>query len=375
MTGPLTGIRVIDLTTVIAGPFATQMLGDMGADVLKVEPPSGDIMRAPGPFRTPGMGASFLNCNRNKESLKLDLRSQADRDVLLALIAEADVFVHNMRMEAARRAGLDPDALLSRNPRLIYCAVVGYGQDGPYRDRPAYDDVIQAASGWAELGARNGDEPRYAPTIAADKITGLFAASAINAALYSRSVTGQGQAVEVPMFEAMAAFLAVEHLAGRSFVPPNGTTGYSRILSPHRRPYRSADGYIAVLPYTAAHWGAFFRAAGREDWAIETETATNGERAAMVGQLYEKLAGCLLERSTADWLAMLEPLQIPCSPVNAIDDLLEDPHLKAVGLFEEVTHPTEGALLNVRHPVRFSATPAQTRKLAPPLKAEAPRRE
>jgi crotonobetainyl-CoA:carnitine CoA-transferase CaiB-like acyl-CoA transferase len=365
MSGPLDGIRVIDLSTVIAGPYATQMLGDMGADIVKVEPPTGDIMRAPGPARSAGMGAAFLNCNRNKESISLDLKQAADRERLLALIDEADVFVHNMRMDAARRAGLDPASLLARNPRLIYCAIVGFGQDGPYSDRPAYDDIIQAASGWAGLSAQFGGEPVYAPTIAADKTTAIFAVAAINAALFHRASSGIGQSIEVPMFEVMASFLMVEHLAGRSFVPPLGPSGYARILSPHRRPYRTADGYIAVMPYTASHWRAFFRAANREDWAGEEALGSDGARAEMIGTLYERIASCLPSRNTAEWLTILEPLQVPCSAVNTIDDLLDDPHLKAVGFFENVEHPSEGEMLNVRPPVRFSATPAATRKLAP----------
>lgn len=365
--GPLDGIRVIDLSTVVAGPYATQMLGDLGAEIIKVEPPTGDIMRAPGPARSPGMGAAFLNCNRNKEGRVLDLKLPADRLVLLELIDGADVFVHNMRMDAARRAGLDPDALLSRNPRLVYCAIVGFGQDGPYRDKPAYDDVIQAASGWASLAAEAGDEPRYAPTIAADKITSLFALSAINAALFHRASSGFGQAIEVPMFEAMASFLLVEHLAGRSFVPPEGPAGYSRVLSQHRRPQRTADGYIAALPYTAKHWRSFFTAAGRMDYANDKDLTSDAARAGKIDILYQRLAACLTEKTTAEWLRLLDPLQIPCSRVNTIDDLLQDPHLKAVGLFETVDHPSEGTILNVRPPVRYSRTPTSVRKLAPNL--------
>jgi crotonobetainyl-CoA:carnitine CoA-transferase CaiB-like acyl-CoA transferase len=357
MAGPLQGIKIVDLTTVIAGPYATQMLGDMGADILKVEPPGGDIMRAPGPARSPGMGAAFLNCNRNKRSIVLDLKRSGDVARLLALVDEADVFIHNMRMKAAERAGLGHAALLARNPRLIHCAIVGFGQDGPYRDRPAYDDVIQAAAGWAGLEQQAGREPRYAPTIVADKTTALFAVGAINAALYHRAVSGEGQAVEIPMFEAMASFLMVEHLAGRSFVPPQGATGYARVLSHHRKPYRTADGYVAVMPYTGAHWRAFFRAAGREDWASDPALGQDAARAAMIDVWYERLAGCLLERGSSDWLGLLQQIEIPCSPVNTIDDLLEDPHLKAVGFFRESEHPSEGTVLSIRPPVHFSKTP------------------
>lgn len=365
MAGPLQGIKVVDLTTVVAGPYATQMLGDMGAEVLKVEPPGGDLMRAPGPARSAGMGAAFLNCNRNKRSVTLDLRLERDLEELRRLVGEADVLIHNMRMEAARRIGLAPETLLARQPRLVYCAIVGFGQDGPYRDRPAYDDIIQAACGWAALSRTGGEAPRYAPTIVADKTTALFAVGAINAALYHRQVSGEGQAIEVPMFETMVSFLAVEHLGGLSFVPPLGPSGYSRVLSPHRKPYRTADGFIAVMPYSAAHWRAFFRATGREDWAGDADLDDGAARAAKIDALYGRLAECLLQRGTAEWLAILAEADVPCSAVNTLDDLLDDPHLKATGFFEEVEHASEGRLLNVRPPVKFSRTPGATEKLAP----------
>lgn len=365
MPGPLDGIKIVDLTTVIAGPYATQTLGDMGADVLKVEPPGGDIMRAPGPARSPGMGAAFLNCNRNKRSIALDMKSAGDLARLRELVADADIFIHNMRMEAARRNGLDPETLLARHPRLIYCAIVGFGQDGPYRDRPAYDDVIQAASGWAALAERSGDAPAYAPTIVADKTTALFAVGAINAALYHRAVSGEGQAIEVPMFEAMVSFLAVEHLGGRSFEPALGPSGYSRVLSQHRRPYRTADGFIAAMPYTAAHWHALFEAAGREDWATEPALSDGAARAAMIDTLYERLAECLLHRTSAEWLAILDRIDVPCSAINTLDDLLDDPHLKATGFFETVEHPEEGRLVTTKPPIRFSRTPCAITKQAP----------
>lgn len=368
MPGPLHGIKVVDLTTVIAGPYATQTLGDMGADVLKVEPPGGDVMRAPGPARSPGMGAAFLNANRNKRSVTLDLKSERDLARLRDLIADADIFIHNMRMGAARKSGLDPDTLLARQPRLIYCAIVGFGQDGPYRDRPAYDDIIQAASGWAALNRHGDDEPCYAPTIVADKTTALFAVGAINAALYHRAVTGEGQAIEVPMFEAMVSFLAVEHLGGRSFEPPIGPSGYSRALSPHRRPYRTADGFLAVMPYTGAHWRAFFGAAQRADWAAETALDDPAARAAMIDTLYGRLAQCLAGRPTAEWLALLGEADVPCSTVNTIDDLLADPHLAATGFFEAIDHPTEGRLVGTRPPVRFSRTPSAITRPAPSIR-------
>lgn len=367
MPGPLQGIRVLDLSTVIAGPYATQTLGDMGAEVTKIEPPQGDIMRAPGPARSPGMGAAFLNCNRNKHSVVLDLKQPAGRQRLLEMAGQAEVLVHNMRPAAAARLGLSYEALRAVNPGLVYCAIVGYGQDGPYRDRPAYDDIIQAAAGWAGMEQRLGGEPRYAPTIVADKTTALYAAAAINAALLHRERSGEGQYVEVPMFELMVSYLLVEQLGGRSFVPAQGPAGYARLLSQHRRPYRTLDGYLSVMPYTGAHWQRFFEAAGDAEWAGDERLRCDAARAEMIDQLYERLAHALARRSNAEWLAMLPQADIPCSAVNSVDDLLEDEHLRAVGFFAPVMHPTEGPMLSVRPPVRFSRTPCEVAMLAPAL--------
>lgn len=357
MPGPLQGIRVIDLSTVIAGPYATQILGDMGAEVIKVEPPEGDIMRAAGPARHAGMGAAFLNCNRNKRSVSLDLKSLADKERLLDMVRGADVFVHNMRAAACARLGLSQQDLLAANPRLVYCAIVGYGQDGPYRDRPAYDDIIQAASGWAAMQQRVGGEPRYAPTIVADKTTALFAVSAINAALLYREKTGEGQYVEVPMFEAMASFLLVEQMGGMTFTPPLGESGYARLLSRHRRPQRTRDGYISVMPYTGKHWVRFFTLAEEDEMAADPRLVDSVRRSAMIDELYETLGTVLQKRTTAEWMAMLPPADIPCSAVNTVESLMDDPHLKEVGFFVPVQHPTEGDIIATRPPIRFSKSP------------------
>ncbi|MFA5488756.1 MAG: CoA transferase [Candidimonas sp.] len=372
MAGPLSGIRILDLSTVIAGPYATQVLGDMGAEILKIEPPQGDIMRAPGPGRSAGMGATFLNCNRNKRSIVLDLKQAQDHDALMDMVGEAQVVVHNMRPAAAARLGLTYDDMRARNPSIIFCAIVGYGQQGVYRDRPAYDDVIQAAAGWAGMEQRMGGEPRYAPTIVADKTTGLYVVAAVNAALFHRAQTGQGQYVEVPMFEVMASFLLVDQLGGRSFVPPEGPPGYSRLLSPHRRPHRTRDGYLSVLPYTGAHWKRFFELAGRQDWADDARLDSNDQRAAMVDDLYTRLAQILVSRSSAEWMEVLPQADIPCSPVNSVDDLLQDEHLRSVEFFMESDHPTEGRVLTTRPPVHFSSTPCGVQALAPALQVQKP---
>jgi len=272
-----------------------------------------------------------------------------------------------MRASAIERLGLGYEQVRARNPRLIYAAIVGYGQDGPYRDRPAYDDVIQAEAGWADLHARTGGEPRYAPTIVADKTTGLYTVAAINAVLLARAATGLGQSVEIPMFETMVSFLAVEHLAGRSFRPPLGGTGYNRLLSDHRRPYRTRDGHVCVMPYTAAHWRAFFKAAGREEWAADPALGSDTARAAMIGTLYERLAACLPMEATDHWLTLLRRIDVPCARVNSIDDLMTDEHLTAVGFFQPIEHPSEGAIVNVRPPIRFSETPSGPASPAPRL--------
>lgn len=367
MSGPLNGIRVLDLSTVLAGPYATQILGDMGAEVVKIEPPQGDIMRSVNPARSPGMGAAFLNCNRNKSNLLLDLKQASDRDRLLEMIPHFQVIVINMRPAAAARLGLSYEVLNARNPTLVYCSIVGYGQTGPYRDRPAYDDIIQAAAGWASMEQQAGREPRYAPTIVADKTTALYAVGAINAALLHRERTGEGQYVEVPMFELMASFLMVEQLGGRSFVPPEGPSGYSRLLSPNRRPYRTADGYLSVMPYTGAHWSRFFAIAGRPEWADEARQLSDKQRAGMINELYERLAQILIERKNTEWMEMLIGADIPCTPVNSVDDLLVDAHLQAVGFFVKTNHPTEGAILGTKPPIHFSRTPCAVVCQAPAL--------
>jgi crotonobetainyl-CoA:carnitine CoA-transferase CaiB-like acyl-CoA transferase len=370
MPGPLHGIRVLDLSTVLAGPYATQILGDLGADVIKIEPPQGDIMRSVGPGRSAAMGAAFLNCNRNKSSLMLDLKVLEDRDQLFKMVTKAQVMVLNMRPSAAARLGIGFEVIRALNSSLIYCAIVGYGQDGPYKDRPAYDDIIQAAAGWASMEQHSGGEPRYAPTIVADKTTALYAVAAINAALLHRERTGEGQYVEVPMFELMASFVLVEQLGGRTFVPPLGPTGYARLHSQHRRPYRTKDGYLSVMPYTNAHWARFFAAADRKEWAEDVRLRSNKELAATIDELYRRLSEILVERNSAEWMDLLIQADIPCTPVNTVDDLLEDRHLRSVGFFISTDHPTEGKVLSTRPPIQFSRTPCSRGSSAPSIPAK-----
>src|SRR5215510_1900091 len=261
----LKGTRIIDLTTTYLGPYATMLLGDMGADVIKVEALTGDVGRSPLPSRSPDMGAGFINSNRNKRSIAIDLKQPRGLDIVLKLASTADAVVHNMRVKAAEKLGLGPDRLTKTNPGLVYCFSAGFGQDGPYADEPAYDDIIQAMCGLASLNADSSGAPRFLPTIAADKIVGLHLAFAVATGLAHRYKSGEGAMIEVPMFESMVAFLMVEHLAGRSFVPPLGEAGYDRLLAPNRRPYRTRDGYVAIMPYTTLQWTRFFECIGRAD--------------------------------------------------------------------------------------------------------------
>ncbi|HQD83659.1 MAG TPA: CoA transferase [Quisquiliibacterium sp.] len=368
MSGPLQGIRVIDLTTVAMGPWATQTLGDMGADVIKVEAPAGDHFRVVPPGRHPQMGATFLNLNRNKRSIVLDLKSPDDMAVLADLLASADVFVCNVRPQSLRKLGLDYPSLAARHPRLIYCGAYGFSERGPYAGRPAYDDIIQAMSGLAHLqGANNGGVPSYVNTIVADKITGLTLTASIAMALYERERSGLGQAIEVPMFETMVAFNLVEHLSGATFVPGAGDMGYDRVLSEHRRPYRTRDGFIGLLPYTNSHWLSLFRRVGRDDLAEHPHFRDAPSRARHVDEVYGVLADLVAQRSTQEWIDLLSDCDIPFTPVKSLTDLLDDPHLRAVGFFHETGHPSEGPLRTLGIPVTFSRTPGALRRPAPTL--------
>ncbi|HZF39378.1 MAG TPA: CoA transferase [Blastocatellia bacterium] len=375
MPGPLTGVRVIDLTSVVMGPYATQVLGDMGADVIKVESPEGDVFRHVTPFRNRGMSAAFLNLNRNKRSIALDLKREDERYVLLDLLTGADVFVTTVRPQAMRKLGLDYESLRERNPRLIYCGAYGFSEAGPYAGRPAFDDVIQAMCGIASLqglqGERQGENdlngPRYVNTIFADKTVGCVVAYAVAMALYERERSGRGQAIEVPMFETMVSFTLIEHLAGETFCPAREGMGYERVLSEHRKPYRTKDGYIGLLPYTAGQWARFFEAAGRPELAADPRVTDPALRSRKIAELYSLLAEIVAERTTAEWVEILRAADLPMTPVLSLEDLLDDEHLRALGFFQREEHPSEGEVRTIGIPVRFSRTPGDVRRLAPRL--------
>jgi crotonobetainyl-CoA:carnitine CoA-transferase CaiB-like acyl-CoA transferase len=341
---PLEGIRVVDLSTVIFGPLASQTLGEYGADVIKVEAPAGDSTRFTGVAAERGMSAVFLGVNRSKRSVVLDLKQAAARDALLALVDGADVFMHSMRPQKLDALGLGSDALRARNPRLVFAGLHGFADGGPYAGRPAYDDIVQGLSGAAALVTEQWQSPGYFPTIAADKTCGMIAVHAILAALVQRGRTGAGCHVEIPMFESMTGFNMVDHLYGKHFEPPRGPCGYPRTLARWRRPYASADGHVCMMPYTDAHWRRFFVEAGRPELADDPRFADIGARTENVQALYALLAEIIATRTTAEWLDCCERLEIPAGPMNRLDDLFDDPHLAATGYFRTLEDPSMGTL-------------------------------
>lgn len=368
--GPLAGIRVIDLTSVMMGPYATMILGDYGADVIKVESPEGDVMRYAAPMRSPRMGAMYLQGNRNKRSIVLDLKKPRGREALLRLAETADVFVHNVRPAAMRRLKLGPDDLLGINPRLVYVALHGFGETGSYAGRPAYDDLIQGLTALPALVGKITGEPRYSPATMADRIVGLNATHAILAGLLHRDRRGEGQAIEIPMFETMAQFVLGDHMAGRSYDPPIGPPGYSRLLAPDRRPYRTRDSYICALIYTDKHWNAFFHAIGETDLnQRDPRFKDMSARTQNYDHVYKWLADLLETRTTAEWMRLFEEADIPCGPMHDLDSLIDDPHLSEVGFFREIDHPTEGKLRVAGPAARWSRTPSSVRS-HPPLLGE-----
>ena len=367
MSGPLTGVRIVDCTTVVLGPWAAQQLGDLGAEVIKVEPPEGDTTRQLGPMRSPAMGAFYLAVNRNKRSIVLDLMQETARRVLLRLAEGADVLLHNYRPQAARRLGMSYETFRAINPGIVYVGTYGFRAAGPYGDKPAYDDIIQAASGLGAAQASIVGEPRYVPTIVADKTSSMTVLAAVLAALYHKARTGEGQEVEVPMFESMAAWVMVEHLYGETFVPPKETVGYKRILNPYRRPFKTRDGYLAILPYTDQNWRDFFALAGRQDLLDDPRYKTLATRLKHIEQLYEELARIAPSRTNAEWLTELDRRNIPAMSVNTLESLLRDPHLEAVGFWQIVEHPTEGTLRLPGIPAIYSKTPGAIRRLPPRL--------
>jgi len=357
-TDILAGVRVLDMTTVMFGPYCTETLANMGADVIKFEPAVGDELRRVGkPRNSRRMGPVHLTMNRGKRSVTWDIKTPEGRHDLLALVASSDVLIHNLRPDAAARAGLDYDTVRAVRPDIVYVHCTGFGSDGAYAGQPAYDDIIQALSGAASLIPRvTGDgTPRFLPLAIADKVSGLHAVYAVLGALYHRERTGEGQAVEVPMLESFTHFLLQEHLHDAVFVPPTGPAGYPRQLDPVRQPMRTRDGFIVVAPYTDERWLRFFDLVGRADVYADPALATPILRLKNVALLQRAMAEIVAGETADYWLGLLGENDIPACRVNDLDDLFDDPHLKSVGFFEPLEHPSEGSYVGLRPPVRFGA--------------------
>ena len=367
---PLDGVRIVDLTTVVMGPLATRMLADMGADVIRVEGPEGDIIRDYQPMRSPKMSAFSMNLNRNKRSIVLDFKDEADRATLDRLISTADVVVTNMRRSALSRLGLDEAGVRAIKPDVIYCVANGYGSDGPKADHAAYDDVIQAASGLASMFAWVHDEPQLIPSIYADKITGVHIAFAIASALHGRAVTGEGCSIEVPMAETMAAFNMVEHVSGHTFEPHEGSFSYNRIRTPNRKPRRTTDGWLVILPYSEDNWERFWTFGGHPEYLDDERFATRSSRVDHADALYSLLDGIIAKKPTAEWIEFCTEFSIPVSEVVELEHLGDDPHFSAVELIRSDEHPTEGAYHYVRDAIRIDGKTPSLRHHAPRLGAD-----
>jgi len=383
-TGPLTGVRIVDMTSVVLGAYATQIMGDMGADVIKIEAPTptggggrgGDIMRWAGAVpegASPDLGPIYLTINRNKRSVKLELKGEKGRGALETLIHGADVFASNVRYDGLKRLKLGYEDVKALKNDIVFVHAAGYGSDGPYAGLPAYDDLIQAGSGAADLIPRmdGNPKPRYIPSLIADKSTGLMMANAILAALFHKERTGEGQFVEVPMLETITSFVLAEHFYGHVYEPPTGHWGYNRVMSPDRRPYETANGHIGLMPYSDKQWNDFFAASGRPDaLSGDPRFSDYSTRTQHIAELYEMIEEVTRTKTTEEWLDILKPLNIPVVKMNRLDDLQSDPHLQAVGFFEKREHPHAGPYWSMKPPVKFSATPTSVRLDPPRLGAD-----
>ena len=367
MSGPLSGLKVLELTSVVLGPWAAQIIADMGADVIKIEAPFGDSNRQLGASKNPGMAALYLSNNRNKRSLVLDLKQESARDALLAIVKDCDVFLHNNRPQVMTKLRLEYEDIKSVNENIIYCGTYGYSKDGPYGEKGALDDSIQAVSGVAALNELVLGEPRYLPTVVADKTTAITVVYSILAALFHRERSGVGQEIEVPMFETMVSFVMAEHIWGEVFEPKLGEAGYTRLMSHHRKPYKTKDGYIAVLPYMNNHWKTFCEKAEREDLIEDERFKDLSSRVKNIDDTYSETGKILATKTTQEWLDIFAETKVPVIVVNSLEDLFHDPHLEAVDFWQSYEHPTEGQLKMPGFPSKFSKTPASIRKHAPKL--------
>jgi len=365
-SGPLQGIRIIDLTAILFGPYGSQTLGDWGAEIIKVESLTGDGWRYSGVFRHRGMSGQFMAANRNKRSIALDLKNPQGAAVLRRLIPTADVLVSNIRPAALARLGFGYEDCRALNPKLIYAAATGFGQDGPWAARPAFDEIVQAASGFASAMGTD-EEPAFVPSLIADKLCGITLTAAVSAALVRRERTGQGQMVEVPMLETLAAFNSIEMLGGHAFTPPIGPSGYKRVKE--RKPVKTKDGWITMLPYSGDNWCTFFETVGHPECIEEFSVRDPVARAANIDKIYKRMSAIAATRTTAEWEKLLLSIDVPHTAFAKLGEIAEQPHLKAVGAIQEIDHPTEGKIRQHRPPARFSESPAKIRRL-PPLLGE-----
>ena len=367
MAGPLEDVRFLDMTSNFMGPYASLLLADMGADVCKIEAPEGDTTRKVGPSRSKSMGVIFLHLNRNKRSVVLDLKKPSGLAALQRMLKSADVLIHRMRPKTMKKLGLGYEAVRTINPRLIYCGGFGFGQTGPYADRPAYDDLIQAGVGMAAAQGRRSGSPSYVATAVADRVVGMALSNAVSMALYRRERTGLGQSVEVPMFETFAHFVLGDHLYGHTFVPPIGDWGYVRMLTPDRRPFRTLDGYIGVQTYTDRHWQSLFEITGHPEMMNDPRFANITVRTENIGALYQFLAKTLEGRTSAEWVQLLSAADIPVIVMNTPETVLSDPHMLAVNFFAEQDHPSEGRIHTIGTPQTWSESQPGLRYPAPGL--------
>ena len=365
--GPLAGVVVLDLSSVLMGPYCTQIMADLGADVIKVESPAGDTSRYIGPGHTPDRRGTFLNLNRGKRGIVLDLVTPEGRALCLRLAAKADVVLHSMRPRAIAKLGLDYGSVKAVNPEVIYANLYGFGRAGRHADKPAYDDTIQALSGIAMLQAEINPEPQYVTTVLADKVSSLNAAYAVMAALFARERGGGGQEIEIPMFEVMASFVLVEHVVGAAYEPPLGPPVYTRTTTPHRRPYRTLDGHVAVLVYNNKQWRRFTALVDRPDLAADPRFATQADRSENMAAFCATVAQVLALRTTAEWIGLLEAAEIPVARLNTTQDLYGDPHLEDVGFFRRIEDPHDGSLRLPGYPLNFSRTPGGFTRAGPML--------
>jgi crotonobetainyl-CoA:carnitine CoA-transferase CaiB-like acyl-CoA transferase len=363
-SGPLAGVRVLDLTTILFGPYGAVTLGDWGAEVIKVESLTGDGWRYSGQFRNRGMSGQFMAANRNKRSIALDLKHADGKTILRRLIPTVDVLVTNVRPAALARLGFSYEDCRTLNPRLIYAAATGFGQDGPWAARPAFDEVVQAASGFASAMGTD-DEPAFVPSLIGDKLCGLTLTAAVSAALFRRERVGTGQMVEVPMLETIAAFNSIEMLGGHAFDPPVGPAGYKRMRE--RRPVRTKDGWITMLPYSGDNWCTFFETVGHPECIELFSVRDPVARAQNIDKIYDRMSEIAISRTTAEWEALLLRIDVPHAAFAKITEVAEQEHLKAVGMFVTLDHPTEGKVRQARPPARFSESPASIRRLPPRL--------